>query len=166
MWNDLQSIEALGKTATWFSVGLAFLAGIAGLVRVVASSRAETLTVEKKKTPPSLEVRLQRSGRDSLLVLIESKNLIPFECQWVIVTHDNRVVSGLQLDWAKIYPTLQNKLFHESEQIDLTKVRDNYIEIRFDYRSIYAAEMNLPALSGKLTRSYKLSEDERSLEPE
>jgi hypothetical protein len=166
MWNDLQSVEALGKTAMWLSVVLAFLAGIAGVVRVVASSRAETLTVERKKTPPSFEVQLQRSGRDTLVVLIESKNLIPFECQWKIVTRDNRLVNGIPLDWTKVYPTPQNKLFRVFEHIDLTKVRDNYLEIRFDYRSTYAAEMNLPSLSGKLIRSYRLSEDERSIEPE
>jgi hypothetical protein len=159
MWNDLEAVEGISKVATWLSVTMAFLAGIAGLVRVLATSRVETLTTERKKTPPLIDVKMRASSSpNQLVVLWESKNLIPFECQWTVVTHDRRV-GTIPIEWIKIYPTAEDKKFHSIEDIDRQKVIDGYIEIRFRYRSIYAAEMNIPELSGEIVQTYKIAED-------
>lgn len=69
----------------------------------------------------------------------------------------------IPLNWTKVYPSAERNTFNQQEEIDLSGIVDNYLELRLNYRSIYADETNLPALSGYITRKYRLSDDKRSL---
>ena len=128
-----------------------------------ADERAKVLLDEQKKTPPKLSVDLVMGGGRVAKVLIKSHTLVPFEFQWRIVTRNNVIVSGIPLNWTKVYPSAERNTFNQQEEIDLSRIVDNYLELRLNYRSIYAGETNLPALSGYITRKYRLSDDKRSL---
>jgi hypothetical protein len=75
------------------------------------------------------------------------------------------VVSGLHTEWGKILLNDETSILTEDAQIDMDKVLDDYVELRFDYRSIYAHELPNLDLSGKLTRAYTLTPDRRYCVP-
>jgi hypothetical protein len=156
MWNDLEAVRTLAKVATWLGVIFALLAATSGVVRLVADSRAATLDQKRKMTPPEVRLELRRLAHDTVRIVIESLNLIPFECQWKIVTRNNIIVSGIPLDWTKVVPTSDNRVFHADEKFNVDKVADNYIEVRLAYRSMFAAESRAPGLEGRLTQSLHL----------
>lgn len=158
----LTPIERFSKVATIVSVALAFLSGIVGLLAMVATKRKENLEEALKKTHPKLDVAIKTGeATGQLLLIIEPQNKVPFECQWLIVTRNNVLVSGMQLDWIKIIPKDEIPFFHSPAEFDTDKVVDNYLELRFNYRSIYDAELPKENLSGKLVKSYNLSPDRK-----
>ncbi len=165
MWSDSQSLEQISKLATWGAAVLGLLAGFAGFLAVIASNRAEKLKDELKRTPPQLEVTLGFFQDGKLHVVIDSHNRVPFEFQWKIVTKNNIIISGIPLDWTKVYPSKAPQRFNQVANFDPHKVVDNYIELRFDYRSIYTDELGLPGLSGTLTRAYRLDLGRKQIEP-
>jgi hypothetical protein len=155
-------VEVVTGVANVTSIPLAFLSGLAGLSAKVADRRKRRLEDVHKRTKPKMDVAIKThepTGR--LLVVIEPQNRVPFEFQWIIVTRNNTVVSGIPLEWAKVIPSDQKPRFTQRADFDMSKVVDNYIELRFDYRSIYAHELPNLDLSGKLIRAYKLTADRR-----
>jgi hypothetical protein len=113
MWKDLESVQTISKRATWWAVLLAFISGIAGLISIadttlqiltvasvvfafvsasagvfslIADKRKDKLEDEFKKTPPKIEVAIKTGEKNGkFLVVIEPRNRVPFEEQWVIV---------------------------------------------------------------------------------
>jgi hypothetical protein len=145
-----------------FSIVFAFLSGLAGLSAKVADRRKHTLEDAHRRTKPEMDVAIKThepTGR--LLVVVEPRNKVPFECQWIIVTQNNSVVSAIPLEWTKVIPNEQTPRFSQRADFNMGKVVDNYIELRFDYRSVYADELPNLDLSGKLTRAYRLTPDRR-----
>jgi hypothetical protein len=156
VWNDVEAVRTLAKIATWLGVIFALLAATSGVVRLVADSRGATLDQKRKMTPPLLRVGLRRLAHDTVRVIIESLNLIPFECQWQIVTRENIIVGGIPLDWTKVVPTAENRVFHADEKFQVDKVTENYLEVRLSYRSLFAGETRAPGMEGRLTESLLL----------
>jgi len=176
MWKDPEFVQVVSKRATWWAVLLAFLSGIAGLlttaypslqalviasvifaflsatagfVVLIADKRKGQLENDFKRTRPEMEVAIvpgQKNG--DFFVLIKPHNNIPFEERWVIVTLNNAIISGIPLGWVKIVPHAECPYFLEKADMNLSKVRDNYIELRFDYRSIFAADLPKLTLGG------------------
>jgi nitrate reductase NapAB chaperone NapD len=162
----LTPVERFSKTATIISVALAFLSGIVGLLAMATAKRKEQLEEELKVTRPEIEVAIKTSEETGqLLVVIEPHNRVPFECKWLIVTTNNVVVSGLQLDWIKIIPKDEIPFFQSPAKFAFNKVVDNYVELRFDYRSIYADELPKENLSGRLIKPYNLTPDKKHCIP-
>jgi hypothetical protein len=64
-----------------------------------------------------------------------------------------------------VHPTRPSERFNQLADCDPTKVVDDYIELRLSYRSVYAEELRLPDLSGKLTKGYRVSWAKKRLEP-
>jgi|SRR5215212_4640091 len=185
-WAKLEATKRFSKWATWCAVVLAFIAGaagvveaitgatnassialaclsgIAGLSALVADKRKQTLDNAHKRTKPELNVAIKtHDPTGQFLVVIEPQNKIPFKYDWKIVTRNNLVVSGIHLEWGKILPSDKTPIFTERANFDVSRVVDDYIELRFDYRSIYANELPDSDLSGKLIRAYKLTRDRR-----
>ncbi len=189
MWKNREGVQAVSKGASWCAVVLAFLSGVAGICTLVAapSGIASSLAVgfaflsalagilallagrqkEKleeafKRTPPDIDVGIKTGEEDQeFYVVVEPQNRVPFEFQWLVVTGNNQVISGLQLDWEKIFPDEQYKPMLQRARINLAKVIDDYIELRFHYRSIYADEVGDPKLCGRLIKRYNLSQDKK-----
>lgn len=186
MWNKLEAVEGFSKWTGWLAVVLAFLAGGAGLIEEIArlpnvssislaflsgiagistkivGRRKLTLEAVHKRVKPELDVAIKThepTGR--FLVTIEPRNRVPFEFRWLIVTHDNVVVSGIQLGWTKIIPNEQTPRFSQHADFHLDKVVHNYVELCFDFRSVYADELPEADLSGKLRRAYVLAPDKK-----
>jgi hypothetical protein len=156
MWNNTESLDTISKLGTWGAALLGLLAGAAGFVAVIASNRSDRLKEELKRTPPKLEAFLGFFKDGRLHVVIDSHTRVPFEFQWKIVTTNNIIISGIPLDWTKAYPTKAPQRFNQFADVDPQKIKDNFIELRLDYRSVYAEEIGSPALSGRLVRAYRV----------
>lgn len=189
-WDKLETIEKFSKWMAWFAVALAFLAGgaslveeiinspnitsialaflsgIAGLSTKIAGRRKQTLESIHRRTKPEIDVAIKTYGPSGrFLVTIEPRNEVPFEFRWLIVTRDNVVVSGLQLDWSKVKPNELTPRFSQHAEFQIDKVVENYIELRFDFRSVYADELPAADLSGRLRRAYILTSDKKHCIP-
>ena len=55
--------------------------------------------------------------------------------------------------------------FNAPADFNADKVIDDYVELRFDYRSVYAHELPEANLSGKLKSAYKLTPDRKHCIP-
>ena len=158
----LTTVEVLAQAANVSSIAFAFLSGIAGLAAKLADKRKRALEDAHKRTSPEIEVSIKTSSTTGqLLVVIEPRNKVPFECQWKVVTRDNVVVSGIPLDWTKVYPDNQTPVLTQRADLDVNRIVDDHVELRFDYRSVYAAELLNASLSGRLIRTYKLTPDKK-----
>ena len=191
-WDKLERTEQFSRWSAWCAVVLAFVAGAAGLAELIARDtsilsivfallallsgttgllakiadrRKQTLQNAFKRIHPEMAafIATHDSAR-RLCVVIEPRNKVPFEYDWKIVTRNDIIVSDIHLEWGKIVPDRTPRLI-EPVDLDTNKVMDNYIELRFDYRSIYAHELPDANLSGKLRRAYKLTPDSKHCIP-
>ena len=87
--------------------------------------------------------------------------MVGFPQQHGSITRNNKFVSGIPTDWTKIIPNDQIRRFNQPANFNANKVLDNYIELRFNYRSIYADEIPKANHSGELKRAYKLTPDRK-----
>ena len=62
-------------------------------------------------------------------------------------------------------PSDETPRFTSPATFDANKVIDEYIELRFDYRSVYADELPEANLSGKLRTAYWLTPDRKHCIP-
>jgi hypothetical protein len=155
-----------GTTTNVASIVLALLSGITGLSAKIANTRKQALEDAHKRTRPEMDVYIAtHEPTERLLVIVEPRNKVPFELRWIIVTRNNKVVSGIPTDWTKIIPNDQTRRFNQPATFNANKVIDDYIELRFNYRSIYADEIPKANLSGELKRAYKLTPDRKHCIP-
>jgi len=162
----LTPIDPLSEVATWLTVILAFLAAFAAVMALVCDNRKEKLEDAFKKTRPDVIVDIKTGQEDQqFYVVIEARNKVPFECHWRVVTRRDQIISGVLLDWVKVIPDDKYQVFVHRANIDVNSVEDNYLELRFDYRSLYASELRDAKLSGNIIKRYNLSPDRRCCIP-
>src|SRR5688572_22882492 len=124
-------------------IALVLLAAVASVtavyaVRVLLRRRRALSVEELKRTTPELVLSANLSGRDRVKLAITSKNLVPVECRWVFFTTSNVIVGEGPLHWTKIVPTRKQRVFTVYDSFEPQKVLNAYIEVRFEYRSLYA----------------------------
>ena len=161
-WNDVDFLVKLAKVTPYSSILLGFIVAAGGqFVKARIDSKITELdkikVAERKKTPPSMDIRLGNSSstRKPLLELV-AKNEIPFTARWLVVTEGDSVVSGIMIEDLEIHPTKEKRRFLIRVPINDEKVRGNYIELRFKFNSLYAAELNDPTyLKGEIVKKYR-----------
>ncbi|HVG17710.1 MAG TPA: hypothetical protein VNI02_01560 [Blastocatellia bacterium] len=150
------------KIAPYVFIILGVLVALAGqFVAAKSDQRIKYLKDEaelsRKRTPPKLDAQLAISDKGNLFVVVDSQNEIPFMASWLLTTEQNKVVSGLMLGQIEFYPTKETQKWQYKQDIQLDGVINNYVELSFDYMSVYSAELNHPAdLSGNITHKYRL----------
>lgn len=146
--------------SSWLAAVFVFLSVIFQVIVIFFDRHKDYLEKKFKNTRPDLNVSIKTDEKTKkFCVAIESNNNIPFEFDFRVVTLDNIIVSGIFLEWGKYYPTNTNPICFESIEINTEKVIDSYVELRFKFRSIFAAEMHDLSNSGEITKSYLLSPD-------
>jgi len=140
---------------------------------LAAEKEAKEKEGQLKRTPPSVTVWLTMTNTPNsdpnlrrFTLFIRPHNLVPFEYDWKLFTKESRyLLPFVALKWAHVFPVPQTEIYHVSEDIPINDVIDNYIELLFDYRSIYMRKLALPGLKGRIRLQYKLSKDKHTLEP-
>ena len=111
----------------------------------------------RRRTPPVISAELRAIGPGKLVVVLKSENLIPFEFHAVVVTTENLMVSGLPLDWPKVFPTGNLSVFYSNVDIQWAIVREGYLELRVSYRSLAPELLGTPGHSGSIVKKYRVT---------
>jgi hypothetical protein len=121
------------------------------------AKRAAEALAALKRTPPKVNAYLATSERTGeLLVVMDAENLVPFRARWVIVTEKDRIIAGIMIEDQEIHPAEDRKRFTAKASINPEQVANDYVELRFRYASVYAAEVgNLKELSGEVIQKYR-----------
>lgn len=129
----------------------------AATAQLKAQRKAEEAAEALRRTPPKIEAGLAFFRDNRLHAVVDSLTTVPFEHQWVIVTTKDILVTGFPLEWTKTYPAKGSQRFNQLvDPINFEKIVDGYIELRFEYRSLYAAELGLTELSGSIVKKYRV----------
>ena len=161
-WDNPDLLIRVGRWVPYVFIILGFLvAGSGQFVKGLVDGRIAQLRQQsedtRKRTPPSIDAQLAVSDKGNLYVVIEAKNQIPLKSRWLVVTEENQVVSGLMIQDAEFHPSQEKKRWQDKLHIDKEKIRNDYLELRMDYRSVYAAELDHPErVTGKIVHKYKL----------
>lgn len=154
----LKFAESYSAYAIFGSIFLAFLSGLLGLISKFIDKRQDELEIIFKKTKPDMDVSIKRGVEDGkFYVVIEHKNKVPFNYNFIVTTRNDKVVSGILLERPLIYPdkNITKTLHHVN--IKMAQVIDDYIELRFDFRSLYAPNFPKEDLKGSIVNSQKAS---------
>jgi len=114
--------------------------------------------VESIKQPSRLlDANLVAFDNGKFSIEIETENSIPFKARWIVATRKNKVVSGMMLSEQELYPNESCKKWQYDIIIHQDEIVNDYLELRLDFISINAAELNYPSdLKGKIIKKYKL----------
>jgi hypothetical protein len=123
-----------------------------------AERHARAQAEEKRKTPPKLRAELKSRAPENLFVSISSENLIPFEFEFGIVTMNNIRINPKSLEYLKVFPTEQQRLFKEDVNINWEKVKDNYMELRFNFRSLAPELFKETGHIGSIIKKYRVAD--------
>jgi hypothetical protein len=144
------------------------------VIRGQADSLAKELSAKKqleeeaervRRTPPKIMVGLEPVGKGKVNISFVSQNLIPFEYRYDICTKDSVIVAGVPLAMSKVYPRTDHATFSIPVDIQLDRVKDNYLEFHFRFQSLSYDELHLAGHAGQITVKYLISPDGISLQP-
>jgi hypothetical protein len=127
--------------------------------------RAEAEQERIRRTPPKIVAFLTSTGHGKVNVSVESKNLIPFEYRYVIVTENNEVVAPFPVGMAKVYPTRTQSSFSFPVDLQLERIKNSYIELSLTFQSLSYEELHLEGHAGEIVSKYRLSADQNSIQP-
>lgn len=125
--------------------------------RLLEDSQARVKAEQRRRTPPLMDANLVNAERPGeALVTITSRNLIPFECQIVIATASNVIVSGIPVGWSRVIPTEGLSIFRSKKSIRWDQVADDYLELRFNFRSLIPELFDTPGHHGLILKKYRV----------
>lgn len=160
-----QTITEQGQEVSRLKQGLqeAESASTAANQKLKDEELARAAAEKVRRTPPTLDAYLAPAGRGKVALEMKSENLIPFEYRYAIVTERDIIVTGIPMSMAKVYPKKDSPLSYLLLDLQLDRITNNYLEMRFTFESVYAEEFGLPAQT--ITRKYKLGADQVTLTP-
>ena len=160
IWSDVDFLSKISRFLPYATLILGFTIAFSGqflkgIVDIRIAKVREEIEFQRKNTSPLVEVRLGHLSSTGEIVLeVDVKNEIPFEASWLVTTTNNIVVSPIMTEKAKIIPQKEKRFLYRVT-INREKVTDNYIELRFSFKSMYAEELGNPShLSGDHVRRY------------
>ena len=128
------------------------------LNREIEKNRVAKIEEEKRRrTPPQLIVELTAVAPQKLQIHLGSRNLIPFEFKVMLATTKDEIVSGVPLEWTKVFPTTERRIFHKDLNVNWDRIRENYVELRFDFRSLAPKFIDLPGHYGHIVKKYHVT---------
>ncbi len=151
------SLRQRRSRTKWIAAILWLVAAIFGGVAILTDRRIESLNLVLKKTPPQLRVELRAYEHGKFFLHVESLNFIPFECNYMLLNRFNESLTGIPIEWVKVYPTKEEPDAQHEPHLDLSKVPDGYVKLKFDYRSIHYEELRIPELAGTIEIEYDIS---------
>jgi len=129
---------------------------------------AKQIAEKHKRTPPKFDVSLVISSiRDDpnklrFTLLMDVKNDVPYEFQWNLSDRKGQFLdTTIWIGWGEVRPQPGKTRWSNVKVVDLKRLKqleDDYIKVEVFYRSVYAKEIGLPELQGKIVKEYNLSE--------
>ncbi len=161
-WNDIEALGKIARMLPYVLIFLGFIVAASGqFFKSIVDARISKLEtaaqITHKNTRPLIKPFLGHSATSGKkLLVMDTENTIPFRASWLIVTEKDQVVSPIMIGQEEIFPTEDNKRFSAEITINSDKVINQYIELRFQYESIYSGELNDPPhLRGTIRKEYR-----------
>ena len=143
---------------------VAILAAVIGVADYMLRNRLakkQAAAVERfERTPPALvfEDAKLRDGK-TLWVALRSSNGVPFMCRWTCVTVGNTIVVGntpngasIMTEDVPVYPeALPEKVVVFNENVQVGRLVDGFLELRFRYHSLFGPKYGNPKNLGRQT---------------
>ena len=135
------------------------------LARELSTKKQLEEEVERvRRTPPIIAVGLAPVGKGKVNISFVSQNLIPFEYRYDICTKDGVAVAGIPMTMSKVYPRADHAIFSVPVELQLDRIKDNYLEFHFIFKSLSYDELHLAGHAGQITLKYLISPDGISLQ--
>jgi len=101
-WDNTDALSKLAKSAPYVFIVLGFLLAFFGqYVKTLLDNRIEVIKAkkeaERKNTAPLVDAQLARSQDGRVVVVIASGNEVPFKANWLIVTEQDHIVTGVMM---------------------------------------------------------------------
>lgn len=160
--NKIEILEKIAKFFPYIFIALGFVVALSGqFFTARLENRIKVLKEQveqsRRRTPPKLDAQLAVSDKNNLFIVINCQNQIPVKAHWILTTEKDIAVSGLMLGDIELYPTPERSEWQYKQDIQTEGVKNNYVELRFDYESSYAAEyVHLDELRGSIIHKYRL----------
>jgi hypothetical protein len=126
--------------------------------------QAELEAERIRRTPPKIIVGLKPVTKGKVIVSIVSQNLIPFQYRYMISTKNDLLVAPFPMGMSKAYPREGQASFSFPTDIQVDRVQDGYLELRFTFMSLSYEELHLPGHAGEIIVKYQLGPDGVSLQ--
>lgn len=140
--------------------------GVSNITGELNAQREEQEEKERiRRTAPKLDAYLEVQGKGKVNLEIKSRNLIPFEYRYVVVTEKNLVVAPLPITMSKVYPDKDHDLFFLPISLQLDRIKDHYLELRFTFESLSFDQFHLPGHEGEIIKKYRIGPNGNSLTP-
>lgn len=78
---------------------------------IEAGRRAKVEAEKQRRTPPQISVDLVAQSPKKFRLEIRLGNSIPFEFKYLVTTTKDLMVTGIPLEWTKVFPKANQKLF-------------------------------------------------------
>jgi hypothetical protein len=123
-----------------------------------------------RRTPPDIGPFLRIAVNGNLLVMMDCRNLVPFQFKFFITRPDNSVPPGsdgghmMLLEMPKVYPSPGNTLFNYETNITSKSLAGEEIKLEFYFQSLSYDELRLPGHKGEIITKYQVSPDGTALE--
>ena len=163
IWGDIDGMAKLARIIPYVFIVLGFLVAMSGqYVQSLVTDHVDTLRqraeVQMKHTSPSLTADVTLVDSSNVKIVVAAQNYIPVRANWLFVTKDNQVVSGIMTEKIELHPTAASSKWNHTQSLQLDRVKDGFIELRLDYVSVYSAEVGNPSnLTGRIVRAYQLA---------
>ena len=161
-WNDIEALGKIARILPYVLILVGFVVAASGqfFKSIVETRIGELKTAAefvRKNTKPLIKVFLGHSATSGKkLLVMDTKNSIPFSATWLVVTEKDRIVSPLMTSSQEIFPTKDDQRFSAEITINEEQVKNQFIELRFRYESIYSGELNDPPhLRGEVRQKYR-----------
>ena len=162
LWNNVETLRRLAAIAPYAFLALGFgVAAFGQYARSTLDSRVTELKaaaeILRKRTPPSVDIALEPGdGGERYVLVIDATKDIPFKARWLVATRDDKVISGVMLQDVEFHPGPDRRSWRYRVDIPRNEIRDEFIEVRVDWESLYSSEFGRPhELRGRQTRSYR-----------
>lgn len=165
LWNDVEFMGKVARVVPYAFIVVGFLFAMSGqyvqsLITDHVESLKEQVEVQRKHTAPALLSDVALVGGNKVKIIISAENDIPVLAKWLFVTKNNQVISGIMMESVRLHPTKASAKWNHTQELQLDRIKDGYVEFRLDYESVYSPELGGPPnLSGKIVRAYQLAND-------
>lgn len=126
----------------------------------VANVQVEKASLERLKfSPPLVNAIWTTDPNGNQVVLITTKNHVPFKAKWGLTKSDGKVLGAIMMSTVDFFPDSDRMQWFDSEQPDTRDLDGGIVTFFFRYWSLYYSETGRPdSLQGTISRKYRVQD--------
>jgi hypothetical protein len=133
---------------------------------LICTQIKNAITLEEERRIPKLpDVKLQMKWKEqnTYLIVIEAQNDVPFECQFLIKEPNGSILSGIPLDWTRVFPNSSSRRFTMKETIKRMSLDNTKLVLKFNLRGLLTADMTKNPIAKIINQTYEVQDSKTIL---